>query len=68
MMVKDISAKHTKALHEHAIIRGDGKGTLVLHVRNDKDMARVYIQGTDKRKDGFFVHQKNLCLVEKATA
>lgn len=65
MPAKHLSAKNTKAEHEHAIIRGERKGTLVWHIRNDKDRARVYVEGTNKRKDGFFVLQTDLCLVER---
>lgn len=65
MPVKHLSAKNTKAEHEHVIIHGERKGTIVRHIRNDKDRARVYVEGTNKRKDGFFVKQSDLCLVER---
>ncbi|KLO05325.1 hypothetical protein SCHPADRAFT_947010 [Schizopora paradoxa] len=56
--VKDLSPKHTKAGEEHVIIRGDKMGSLVLHIRNKRDRARVYFEGTDKRKEGFFLEYK----------
>ncbi|KLO04909.1 hypothetical protein SCHPADRAFT_896685 [Schizopora paradoxa] len=59
--VKDITAKHTKAGLEHIIISGPRIGMLVLHVRNDKTKARVYEPGKDKRKEGFYVEQEELC-------
>ncbi len=47
-----------------AIIKGDRVGQDVIHAKTDLDSVRVYIEGTNRKKDGFYVPLSNLCIIE----
>ncbi len=47
-----------------AVIKGEHIGKVVIHIKTDLDDARVYIEGTDKRKDAFRVSKIFLCIIE----
>lgn len=46
-----------------AIIRGDRVGEIVIHLKTDIEDARVYAEGTDKKK-GFRIKKTHLCVIE----
>ncbi len=47
-----------------AIIKGDRVGQDVIHAKTDLDSVRVYIEGTNRKKDGFYVPMSQLCVIE----
>lgn len=54
-----------KAKGQHAIIGGDHIGKVVIHLKTDVDDVRVFVEGTDRKRDGFYVKKSELCVIEK---
>lgn len=64
MSVTNLSPAQLRLGARAAIIRGDRVGNIVIYQKPFGEVAKVYVEGTNSRTQGFRVKKKDLCLVE----
>ncbi len=64
ILVANIEPKDTNVNGELVVIGGEQIGALVKWIRRTGDKTRVYRVGQDRKKDAFYVLNKELCAVE----